>query len=132
MLRKPRQYVGRNAVFLVGLVRVRADGAEHVVVAIGDREQRVEPAHARRDRHDAADARRARAADDAVEVIGEIRKVEMAMAIDEHWDWHSVFVIARSKGSLREPTATKQSSSFFARPGLLRPRPSLCEWPRSQ
>ena len=40
--------------------------------------------HPRRDRDDAADAGRTGAADDGVKLAGKIRKIEMAMAVDQH------------------------------------------------
>ena len=52
--------------------------------ALGDRQSTGEPPHPRRDRHHAADAGRARTPDDAVEVVGEIGKIEVAVAVDEH------------------------------------------------
>ena len=52
--------------------------------ALGDGEQLGVPLHPRRDRDHAADAGRARARDDGVELVGEVRKIEMAMAVDQH------------------------------------------------
>ena len=50
----------------------------------GDREQRVEAPHPGRDRDDAPDAGGPGAGDNAVEVVGKVREVEMAMAVDKH------------------------------------------------
>jgi hypothetical protein len=42
------------------------------------------PFHPRGDRDNAADAGRLRTPDDAVEVVGKIGKIEMAVAVDEN------------------------------------------------
>ena len=84
MLRQLDQFVRGNAVFLVGVMRMGADRAIDVRKSLGDREQPGKPPHPRRDRDDAADAGGLGARDDAVEIVGEIRKIEMAVAVDEH------------------------------------------------
>ena len=78
------QFAGRNAVFLVGVMRMGADRAIDVRKALGDGKQPGKPLHPRRDGDDAADAGGLGARDDAVEILGEIGKVEMAVAVDEH------------------------------------------------
>ena len=74
----------RDVELLVGVVRMGADRAEHVGKALGDRKQIGVLLHPRRDRHHAADAGRPARADDGVELVGEVRKIEMAMAVDQH------------------------------------------------
>ena len=66
------------------LVRMGADRAEDVRKALGDREQLGVALHPGRDGDDAADAGRPRARHHAVELVGEVGKIEMAVAVDEH------------------------------------------------
>ena len=70
--------------FLVGVMRMRADRAVNVGKTLGDRQHIGELAHARRDRDHARDAGRSRARDNGVELVGKIRKIQMAMAVDQH------------------------------------------------
>ncbi len=56
------QFVGGNAVFLVGVMRMGADRAIDVRKSLGDGEQPAEPLHPGRDGDDAADAGRSRRA----------------------------------------------------------------------
>jgi hypothetical protein len=77
--------VRRNTVFLVGLMRMRADGAIDLRKALGDREQRVETPHPRRNGNDTSDASGFSAGDDTFQIVGKIGKVEMAMAVDKHF-----------------------------------------------
>ena len=84
MLGQFDQLAGRNAVFLIGLVRMGADRAIDVGKPLGDGQQPAEPLHPGRDGDDAADPRRLGTRDDGVEILGKIRKVEVAMAVDEH------------------------------------------------
>ena len=65
-------------------MRMGADRAIDVRKSLGDREQCAEPPHPRRDGDDAPDAGGRRPRHDAVEVVGKIGKIEMAMAVDEH------------------------------------------------
>src|SRR3984885_13231991 len=78
------QLISGNAVFFVGLMRMGPDGAVDLVVFARDRKQSVNSPHPRRDRDDTPDARRLCPRDDAVEIVGKVRKVEMAMAVDKH------------------------------------------------
>ena len=84
MLGQRDQFFGRNPVFLVGLVRMGADRAIDFRIFLRDREQCIEPLHPRRDRDDTPDAGRLGPRDNAVEVVGKVREIEMAMAVDEH------------------------------------------------
>ena len=61
-----------------------ADGAMDVVCAFGDRTDAREPRHAGANRQEVADALRACGFKHAVELGGEIGKIEMAMAVDKH------------------------------------------------
>ena len=78
------QFAHGNAVFFVGLMRMGADRAIDVGKSPGDFQQRAQPPHPGRDREDAADPGGGGAADQGVEIVGEIRKIEMAMAVDKH------------------------------------------------
>ena len=51
---------------------------------LGDRPDIVEAANPGRDRDHALDARLERPRDEALAVVGEIRKVQMAVAVDKH------------------------------------------------
>ena len=70
--------------FLVGVVRMRADRAINVGKALGDRQHIGEPMHARRDRDHARNPGRSSAHDNVVKLVGKIRKIQMAMAVDQH------------------------------------------------
>ena len=77
--------IGRRDIgLLVRLMRMRADGAEHVIVRLGDLEQLRQPAHARRDRHHHADAGRLRTRQYARAVVGELREIQVAVVVDKH------------------------------------------------
>ena len=78
------QFGRGNSVFFIGVMRMGADRAIDVGKSIGDLEQRAKPPHPRRDGDDAPDPGSVRSRDDAVEIFSEIRKIEMAMAVDEH------------------------------------------------
>ncbi len=85
--RVPRQRdeIGRRHVELfMGVMRMRADRAKHVGKALGDREQVRLALDPRRNRHHALDAGGAGARHHGIELGGEIGKIEMAMAVDEH------------------------------------------------
>ena len=66
------------------LMRMGADGEEHVVVPLRDRGHAGRLRDSRADGDHALDAGRARALDDRVEVVGEVGKIEVAMAVDDH------------------------------------------------
>ena len=70
--------------FLVGVVRMRADRAIDVGKAFGDSQHIGEPMYARRDRDHARNPGRASAHDNVVKLVGKIRKIQMAMAVDQH------------------------------------------------
>ncbi len=66
------------------LVRMGSDGEEDAVVALGDLGEPRRLVDPRADGDHPLDARRrARALDDRVEFVGEIGKIEMAMAVDQ-------------------------------------------------
>ena len=96
MARALHDLLDRDVELLVGIMRVRADRAEHVVVRLGDPEQPVEAADAGRDRHQHPHARRLGARNHPVEIIGEVREVEMAVVIDEHRDQASLYYRLRA------------------------------------
>jgi len=53
-------------------------------MARGDREQIGVPGNARRNCHHAANAGRPCTSDDGVNLVAEVRKIQMAMAVDQH------------------------------------------------
>ena len=61
-----------------------AHRAEHIAKTLGNGEHLIVPPDPRRDRYDAADAGVARPGDYRIEFIGEVREVQMAMAVDQH------------------------------------------------
>ena len=76
--------VRRHIELFVSVVRMRSDRAIDVVKALGDREQFGLAFNARRDRHDALDSHRAGTPDNAVEIVSEVGKIEMTVAVDQH------------------------------------------------
>src|SRR5262249_13099946 len=69
---------------LVGVMRMGPDRAEHVLEPLGDRQHLAMPAHAGRDRYNFRQTGGLRPRDDRIELGGTIRKIEMAMAVDQH------------------------------------------------
>jgi hypothetical protein len=65
-------------------MRMRADRAEHRIERLSDRQHLGEPPHARRDRHHPPHPRGERPRDDARALLGKLRKIQMAMAVDQH------------------------------------------------
>src|SRR5438309_12013760 len=84
MLRKLDQLSRRNSILFIGVVRMRADRAVNIGKLRGNGQQRIKTPHPRRNSDDASDPRRGSSRDDALEIVGEIWKVEVAMAIDKH------------------------------------------------
>src|SRR6266702_567213 len=84
MLRQRDQLVRRDAVLLIRVMRMGADRAIDVIIALSDREQVVQPPYPRRDRHHAADAGYTCTRHDPVEIFRKIWKIQMAVAIDQH------------------------------------------------
>jgi len=70
--------------FFRRIVRMGADGAIDFFESLSDSKDLVKSLHARRDGHHAADAGGQGAGDDGRPLLGEVRKVEMAVAVDEH------------------------------------------------
>ncbi len=66
------------------LVRVDADRAPDVGIRLGDRPHPGELIEAGPDRQHRPDPGGAGTRDDRVPLLGEIRKIEMAMAVDQH------------------------------------------------
>ena len=83
MRRQPDQLVGRDVKLLGGVVRMRADRAIDLVMRLGDLKHAGKALHARRDRHHAADAGCDRARDHRIALLGEVGKIQVAMAVDE-------------------------------------------------
>ena len=84
MTRRLDQPVGRTLALLLSLVRMHADRAPDIVVALGDRAHAVELVEPRADGQHGADAGGAGARQHARLVFCELREVEMAVAIDKH------------------------------------------------
>ena len=84
MTRDLDQFLDHDIGLLGGIVRMRADRAEYIVMRLDDVFQFVEAMHARGDGHDQSDACRPRALEHGVEIGAEFGKIEMAMAVDQH------------------------------------------------
>ena len=78
------EFVRGNVRLLCGVVRMGADGAVHLVERFRDFKDLRKALHTCRDRHHAADTGTESAGDNRRPLLGEIRKIEMAMAVDEH------------------------------------------------
>ena len=85
MRRKGDDLGCRDLGFLGGVMGMRADREENVVMPGRDRLQRGVAANPRRDREKTADTRRARPRQNPGLVGRKIGKIEMAMAVDEHY-----------------------------------------------
>ncbi len=84
MMRQADDLACGNAALLVRVVRMRADRAPDIVVALGDGADLVELPDARGDRDHGAHAGRFRARDDAVQIGRELWKVQVAVVINKH------------------------------------------------
>src|SRR5262245_18147844 len=84
MLGEAHDLLDADIELLVGVVRMCADRAEHVGIALRDGKKLGAPVHPRRDRHHAPYPSRARSADDDVELAAEVGEVEMAVTVDQH------------------------------------------------
>jgi hypothetical protein len=78
MARELHQLFHHNVRLFGGVVGMRADRAEHIVMGLDDGFQVIEAAYSRRDGHHEADARRASAVEHRIEVGVELGKIEMA------------------------------------------------------
>ena len=78
------QLACRYSVFFIGLVRMGANRAINVRKPLRDLQQLAKPFHPGRDGDDATDARAFRTSDDRIEIFGEVREIEMTVAIDQH------------------------------------------------
>ena len=74
----------RDIPLLRGMVRMGADRAIHIAMRLDDLEQIGEPAHPRRDGQHETDARTFGMRKHGLALRGEIGKIEMAVAVDQH------------------------------------------------
>ena len=96
MFRQRDQRLGVDVQFLMGVVRMGADRAENLRKFLCDRKHLRKFPHAGADGDHAADAGGAGARHHGVEFAGEIGKIEVAVAVDEHFQaFASGFDIAR-------------------------------------
>ena len=79
-----RQPLGRDVELLMRLMRMRADREPDRREALGDGGVVGEACDLRRDRHHPADAGGLGPRDIGRKLLGEIRKVQMAMRVDQH------------------------------------------------
>src|SRR4051812_27289214 len=84
MFRQFDQFRRWDAILLVGVMRMGADRAVDIWKPLDDFKQSIEPTHPRRDRDDAPDPGTFSARDDAVEIVGKVREIQVAMAVDKH------------------------------------------------
>src|SRR5262249_51566411 len=85
----------RNIELLVRVMRMGPDRAEHLLESLGDRQHLAVPAHPGRDRYNFHQARGVRPGDDGVELGSKIRKIEMAMAVDQYRHCSPMFAFIR-------------------------------------
>ena len=78
------QVVHRDVELLMRMVRMGADRAIDIGKAFGDGEHLAVSLHARRNRHHAPDVRRTRTPNQGVQLAGEVGKIQMTVAIDQH------------------------------------------------
>ena len=79
------QRFGIDVQFLMRVVRMGADRAENLRIFFSDRKHLRKFTHARADSDQARDAGGARARDHRVELGGEIGKIQVAVAIHQHF-----------------------------------------------
>ncbi len=84
MTRAGDEIGGRDVRLLMRAVGMGADRAIDLGKAFGDRQHLAVALHPRGNGDKAPDARRARARHDCVELVREVGKIEVAMAVDEH------------------------------------------------
>ncbi len=96
MLRARNQIAHAHVEFLMGIMWVRADRAIDVGKALGDGQHLIVSAHAGRNRDHPLHTCRPRPTDDGVQLGGKIGKIEMAMAVDQHFLFYCA---ARLSGS---------------------------------
>ncbi len=84
MARAPDELIDGDVQLLVRVMRMGADRAVDVRKALGDGEHLGVPFDPRRDGDDTRDAGRLRARNHGIELAGEIGKIEMAVAVDQH------------------------------------------------
>lgn len=84
VLGQSNKILRRDVELLGGIVRMRADGAEHFLERLCNFKDLLESLHARRYRDHAPDTSRQGAGDDGRPLLGKIRKIQMAMAVDKH------------------------------------------------
>ena len=84
MARAPDQLIGGDVQLLVRMMRMGADRAVDIRKALGDGEHLGVAFDPRRDGDDTRDAGRPRARNHGIELAGEIGKIEMAVAVDQH------------------------------------------------
>src|SRR3569832_2351171 len=84
MLRQPNQVLGLNMKLFVRVMRMRSNRAPDLAVLFGDRADLVEPLDPVRDRHHAVDTIGVRPCQDTGAIRHKLRKVEMAVAVDQH------------------------------------------------
>src|SRR5262245_13075985 len=84
MARAPDQLIDGDVQFLVHVMRMSANRTVDIRKALGDGEHLGMAFDPRRDGDDARDAGRPRAHNYGIKLAGEIGKIEMAVAVDQH------------------------------------------------
>ena len=75
----------RHVELLMCIMRMSAERAVNIRKAVRYRKHFGLPPNARRDRNHTLDTGGAGARHHRIELIGKIREIEMAMAVDQHW-----------------------------------------------
>ena len=84
MPRAPDELIDADVQLLVRVMRMGADRAVDIGKALGDGKHLGVPFDPRRDGDDTHDPGRPRARNHGIELAGEIGKIEMAVAVDQH------------------------------------------------
>ena len=84
MLGEAHDVLDADIELLMGVVRMRADRAEHVGIALRDGTELPVTLDARRDRDHAPYPRGARSSHDGIELAAEVGEIEMAVTVDQH------------------------------------------------
>ena len=85
IFRQRDQRLGVDVQFLVGVMRMRADRTENLGKFFSNGKHLREFTHAGADCDHAANAGGARPLHHSVQLAGEIRKIQVAVAVDEHF-----------------------------------------------
>ena len=99
MLSKLDKALHRHLRLMRRFVRMYTNGAEHIVEAIGNRQDAIEVGDVRADRKHRPDTHIAGPCNNGVQLIREIGEIKMAMAVDKHQPVSSPATAATWRGN---------------------------------